>query len=192
MNDKINIIGGASGFVEIEVEDALIQIKDVNELINNYTCVVRQGDINEAYRIIMTFMRSLQISFAEQFKEFQVSSNMYQGYMDMTFISLTTEALKAHGLKVAIVYVHHKGTFEAWLSGRNRKILEEHKNLTNKVVNSIKAFHDNDNSDAIVEYTLVSHPDFNNQDELTKIIQTGIEKFINTIANQLKLIDTFD
>lgn len=186
MKNRVNIIGGASGYTEIEVEDEFIPTKAINEIINNYTNQVRKGHIKTAYKIIMTYMTNLQRSFADNFNEFQVSSNLYQGCMDMTFISLTTEDLKKRGLKIVIVYLHDKGTFEAWISGRNRNILEEHKYLVNSdTFDDIKVFHDNNNLDAIMECTLMSQPNFHNPKVLTEIIQEGTVKFINAITKAL-------
>jgi len=48
--------------------------------------------------------------------------NVYQGYMDMSYFSVNTRKMKDKGLKIALVYQHEKGQFEAWLSPRNREI----------------------------------------------------------------------
>jgi len=46
-------------------------------------------------------------------------------------------------------------------------------------------FHDDNNQDAIIEYTLTSTPDFEEQASLIKIIEQGIEKFVTAINNLL-------
>lgn len=186
MKEEVNIIGGGSGYTEIEIKEDLISNKTVNELICTYTNEVKQGHIQEAYKIIMTYMTKLQRSLEHVVKEWQVSSNLYQGYMDMTFFTMTNELLRSKGLKIAVVYVHPNGSFEAWLSGRNKGAIEKYKTIVNNLsIDNISLFHHKANKDSIVEYTLTSQPDFENQEALTETIQKEVELFINAITKAL-------
>ena len=97
----------------------------------------------------------------------------------MSYFPLTSKDLKAKGLKIAIVYRHEKGTFEVWLSGRSREIVKEYSSLFTGMNKDF--FHDKSNGDAIVERVLTDKPDFDNQEELLKIIVEGIGKFIEDI-----------
>ena len=96
----------------------------------------------------------------------------------MSYFPLTSKDLKAKGLKNAIVYRHEKGTFEVWLSGRNREVIKWYSPL---FTNIVEFCHDKSNGDAIVERVLTDKPDFDNQEELLKIIVEGIGKFIEDI-----------
>lgn len=161
-------------------------MKTLNELIDNYTYQVKQGDIQVAYKGILDYMGKLQRSFANNYEEYEVSSNLYQGYMDMSFISLSTEILKEKGLKIVIVYLHEKGAFEVWLSGRNIKIIKEYKSIFNNAAfDDTAMFHDYGNEDAIIECTLTAEPDFDNQNLLTEIIEKGTERFIAAVTKLL-------
>lgn len=46
-------------------------------------------------------------------------------------------------------------------------------------------FHEEGNQDAIIEFTLTSKPDFENQEELTRIIRRGTEDFEAAISDLL-------
>lgn len=161
-------------------------MKTLNELILDYTKQLQLGELQVAYKGILDYLNKLRNDFANKYHEYEIGNNIYQGYMDMSYFSLNTKQLKDKGLKIAIVYLHEKGAFEVWLSARNREILKKYKVLFNDdAVEGISVFHDDDNQDAIIEYTLTSEPDFDNQALLIDIIQDGTEKFLSVIAKHL-------
>lgn len=156
-------------------------LKALNKLINEYTHYLQQGELQTAYKGIIEFVCKLKTDFAKKYPNYNVSS-VYQGYMDMTYFSLSTETLKDKDLKIAIVYMHEKGAFEAWLSARNRDIAKKYDSaLDLSILNNINLFHDEKNLDAIVEYSLVSTPNFDNQALLTQSIELGVEKFLSAM-----------
>lgn len=158
-------------------------MKTLNQLINDYTCLLQQRNIQVAYKGILNYVGKLRSGFINKYPDYEVG-NIYQGYMDMSYFSLSTKPLKDKGLKIAIVYLHEKGTFEVWFSARNRQIIKRYKSiLENKTKDNISVFHDDSNEDAVIEYTLTSTPDFDNPDLLTEIIEKGTEKFVTYIIN---------
>ena len=103
-----------------------------------------------------------------------------------SYFPLTTNLLKAKGLKVAVVYLHEKGQFEAWLSARNREIAGQYGALSKHTdLEGVPVFHDPENPDAILECTLCADPDFEHPDRLTVKIQQGVEAFIEAASNAL-------
>lgn len=160
-------------------------MKTLNQLINDYTHILQQRDIQVAYKGILDFVGRLRSGLINKYPEYEIG-NIYQGYMDMSYFPLSTKSLKDNGLKIAIVYMHEKGAFEVWLSARNREIIKKYKSiLEDKVMDNISVFHDDSNEDAVIEYTLTSMPDFDNPDLLTKIIEKGTQKFVSAITNLL-------
>lgn len=157
-------------------------MKSLNQLIRDYTCLVQQGETQLAYKVILDFLGELRACFTKRYPQLDIG-NVYQGYMDMSYFSLSSKALKDKGLKIAIVYLHDKGHFEAWLSARNRAISKEYGSLIKGITNDIAVFHDESNQDAIMEYTLTTAPDFENQGIMIDIIFQGVEKFISSINN---------
>lgn len=160
-------------------------MKTLNELIEGYTNHLKQGEIQIAYKGIFEFLGRLRAEFIKNHPEYDVSS-IYQGYMDMSYFALSTIALKAKGLKIAIVYLHEKGDFEVWLSARNRAIAKEYASILNRnFLDDTNVFHDSNNPDAIIECLLTAKPNFDDQSALIETIDQGVEKFVTTIIERL-------
>ena len=159
-------------------------MKTLNKLIEEYTQQLRLGEIQIAYSGILAFMGKLRTSFIKKYPHYDVSS-IYQGYLDMSYFSLSTKPLKDQGLKIAIVYLHEKGSFEVWLSARNRDIARTHQPIIDRLSDEINVFHDKNNQDAIAECILTCTPDFEDQAFLINTIDQGVEKFVATIINRI-------
>ena len=160
-------------------------MKSLNELIEEYTHHLQQGEIQIAYKGIIDFLGKLRAEFIKKYPHYDVSS-IYQGYMDMSYFSLNTKSLKDKGLKIAIVYLHDKGGFEVWLSARNRDIAKSYASLLNSNISGdVNIFHDPNNPDAIIECILSPKPNFEDQSSLIDIIDEGVEKFVTKISDRL-------
>lgn len=160
-------------------------MKTLNQLISDYTCHLQKGEMQIAYKGILEFIGILRVDFVKKYPYYDTSS-IYQGYMDMSYFSLSTKSLKDKGLKIAIVYLHEKGNFEVWLSARNREISKHYESFfCGKSFDGITVFHDDNNQDAIIECTLISSPNFEDQVILTDIIEQGIQAFITAVSNLL-------
>ena len=161
-------------------------MKTLNQQIADYTELLRQGELQIAYRSILNYMGKLRSDFAALHPEYEISGSIYQGYLDMTYFSVIPAALKAKGLKIAVVYLHEKGSFEVWLSARNRATLRKYKPTgDSKLWHGFPVFHDPENGDAALEFTLTSEPDFDEQNSLTQLIVSGTEKFISAVTTNL-------
>jgi hypothetical protein len=173
MDDKINqkwLLKGRVG------------MKTLNQRIDSYTDLVRQGEVRAAYKGIMDFMGQLRAAFAANDSEVLVGGSLYQGYLDITYFSLTTDLLKEKGLKVAVVYLHDKKAFEAWLSARNRTILAQYRPIfDDMILDESEVFHDETNEDAVLECLLTDSPDFDRPDELMAELIGGTEMFITAV-----------
>jgi len=181
LNDIKPLIG-----IRIMPKELEANMKTLNELIKGYTHHLQQGEIQIAYKGIFEFLSRLRTEFIRKYTHYDVSS-VYQGYMDMSYFSLSTKSLKDKGLKIAIVYVHKKGNFEAWLSARNRDVRKSYMGSLNSNIygEDLNFFHDNNNSDAIIECILTNTPNFDDQTSLIEIIDQGVEKFVKKINDSL-------
>ena len=160
-------------------------MKTLNQLISDYTCYLQKGEIQIAYKGILEFIGKLRADFVKKHPDYDTSS-IYQGYMDMSYFSLSTKPLKDKGLKIAVVYLHEKGNFEVWLSARNREISKQYEPVFyGHSFDGITVFHDDSNKDAIIECILVSSPNFEDQVILTERIAQGTEAFIAAVNNLL-------
>ena len=132
-------------------------MKTLNDLIESYTHHLQQGEIQVAYKGIIEFLGKLRSEFIKKYPHYDVSS-IYQGYMDMSYFSLSTKSLKDKGLKIAVVYLHDKGDFEVWLSARNREISKQYESVfCGKSFDGITVFHDDNNQDGMSQLLCSSH-----------------------------------
>ncbi|MBG0787905.1 MAG: hypothetical protein H0S79_22685, partial [Anaerolineaceae bacterium] len=60
-------------------------MKSLNQRIDAYTDLVRQGEVQAAYRGVMDFMGQLRTAFMASDAGIEVGGSLYQGYMDMTY-----------------------------------------------------------------------------------------------------------
>lgn len=162
----------------------------LNQRIDTYTEIVRKGEVQAAYRGIMEFMGQLRTTFLASDADIEVGGSLYQGYMDMTYFSLNTACLKDKGLKIAVVYLHDKKAFEAWLSARNRTIMSHYRALfDDAILAEVEVFHDEDNPDAVLECLLTGFPDFDHQNKLIAELISGTEAFIAAVEKIISKMD---
>jgi hypothetical protein len=103
-------------------------MNSLNNHIQEYNTQLSKGQIQKAYKGIMTFMSGLIKYLRSRYPD-HTTSAFYFGYMDMTYFAFTPSNLKSKKLKIAIVYLHEEGRFEVWLGGSNKKIQAEYINL---------------------------------------------------------------
>lgn len=153
----------------------------LNQCIHEYTIQLRRGQIQKAYKGIMMFMTGLSQYLQSRYPNHAVSA-LYFGYMDMTYFAFTPPDLKNRKLKIAIVYLHEEGRFEAWLGGVNRKVQAEFIDLlSQKEVGPYKRSIVSPGVDSILETILVEQPDFEQIDELRQQIEVGTMRFIEDV-----------
>jgi len=161
-------------------------MKSFNESMQEYRKQLEKGEIIEAYRGLMKYFNKLRLHFQKKYPHHNVSSNVYYGYMDMTYFSLFPDSLKRQKLKIAIVFLHETFRFEVWLAAINKKVqtkywklIKENKWNKYNIPPTTKGF------DSIVEYVLIENPDFNNLNSLTEQIEKGTLKFTKDIEDFL-------
>lgn len=160
-------------------------MESLNNHIKEYNTQLCKGQIQKAYKGIMTFMSRLSIYLVDRYPDYATSA-LYLGYMDMTYFSFTPSYLKLKKLKIAVVYLHQENRFEVWLGGNNRKIQAEYINLIRlKNIGKYKISQVLPGVDSIVESILVENPDFDHYEELKKQIEKGTIKFANDMIKML-------
>ncbi|MDY8136176.1 DUF7000 family protein [Aquimarina sp. 2201CG5-10] len=161
-------------------------MKSFNEYIEIYQKQLEKGDIKEAYTRLMTYMRELKTHFATQYLDYNISNNVYQGVMDISYFSITSNALKNKKLKVAIIFNHNEIRFEAWLAGYNKQIQAKYwKIFKDTSFAKYRLTDDIKQHISILEHVLIDNPDFNNLETLTKEIERETLEFISQIENEL-------
>lgn len=157
----------------------------INEYIMEYTAQLRKGQIQKAYKGIMTFMSELRSYLESGYPDYTAGS-LYLGYMDMTYFAFTPPDLKNKKLKIAVVYLHEKGVFEVWLAGNNRKIQAEYIALMSREnIGKHKLSQVIPGVDSIIESILVEKPDFDNPEALKQEIGKKTIAFVKDIISIL-------
>ena len=160
-------------------------MESINECIKEYATQLSKGQIQKAYKGIMTFMAELRAYLESGYPDYTAGS-LYFGYMDMTYFAFTPANLKNKKLKIAVVYLHEKGVFEVWLAGNNRKIQAEYIALMGSDnIGKYKLSQVIPGVDSIIESTLVEKPDFDHPDELKKQIEKKTMAFVKDILSIL-------
>lgn len=157
----------------------------LNSRIEAYTKALTEGHLREAYVGIIGCMRSLHIRFDKDAAGYSVSG-LYEGLMDMTYFALTSDRMRRESLKLAVVYVHRKGTFELWISGKNRSVLKKYEKVFAQLPPlSSPRFHERDNRDAILEFTLVETPDFSSLEKLEQSVLLAALEIARAVERML-------
>lgn len=157
-------------------------MSSLDKHIQEYRIQLSKGNIQKAYQGIMTFMSGLK-SFLETRHNDYFTSALYFGYMDMSYFAFTPQNLKDKKLKIAIVYLHEQGIFEAWLGGNNRKIQVEFiEQLSEKDIGKYSLSKAAPGVDSIIEAVLVADPDFDSLEELKLQIEKKTIAFIHDMT----------
>lgn len=160
-------------------------MKSLNDYVKEYTVQLRKGDIQQAYKGIMTFMSGLKNHMGSKHPEYAASA-LYFGYMDMTYFAFTPVELKKRNLKIAVVYLHEQNRFEVWLGGGNRKVQAEYRELfRSKDIGCYKLSKAQPGVDSIIEMLIADQPDFEQAEGLMKTIEGGTMEFANKIISVL-------
>lgn len=160
-------------------------MQTLNESVREYTAQLQLGQIQKAYKGIMTFMSGLKTYLEGQHPDFS-ATGLYFGYMDMTYFAFTPPELKQRSVKIAIVYLHEKNRFEVWLGGANRRVQAETiellkgKDIDGLVLSEVKP-----GVDSIIEMQLVQKPDFDHSQELMLAIESKMIEFTRKIREIL-------
>ncbi len=164
-------------------------MKTLNDYILEYHKHVKMGDVQKAYQGLMKFLLDLKTYLKDKHSDYSVSGNISHGQMDVSYFFFTPQKLKELNLKIAIVYVHEKNNFEVWLTGTTLKVRSDYwKTLKEKDLGEYRISSEILGLAPIVEHDLMSNPDFDNLNSLTKQIENGTIDFIKEIESFLTSI----
>lgn len=156
----------------------------MNEQIKEYKQQQEKGIIPKVYRELIGYIMSLSTHFSKKYSNEYAIGSFYQGYMNVSFFTVTPLSLKKQKLKIAIVFNHEKIRFEIWLTAQNRQIQKKYWELFKD--SDWNKFHiptSMDGGFSIVDSILVDNPDFNDLENLTIQIEEKAASFIRDIAD---------
>lgn len=155
------------------------------EYLNIYRREVEKGAIQKAYKLLMDSISTLKSNFEKKYPDFFISE-IYHGYMDMTYFSFTPQSIKNLKLKIAIVFIHNRFVFEVWLVGQNKQIQAEYWRIVKEkkwsryqVPDSIEGI------DYIMKNVLLENPNFGDLDNLSINIDAAAIRFIDDLEKFL-------
>lgn len=156
----------------------------LKDYITAYKSQLEIGLIPKAYRELVGYVMKLRTHFSNKYSDEYVIGSFYQGYMDVSFFTVTPLSLKKQKLKIAIVFNHEKIRFEIWLTAQNRQLQKKYWELfKDSDWNKYHIPTSLDGGFSIVDNTLVDNPDFNDLEGLTIQIEKKAVSFIRDIAD---------
>lgn len=165
----------------------------LQDAMNVYRAQLQAGQIQQAYRGLMSYMGALRAHFEGCFPNAAVSGSIYAGFMDMTYFSVVPPALKARKLKIAVVFLHEAWRFEVWLSGANRAVQAQWwAAIAQSGWEPYRRVPDPLTADAIVEHVLAAEPDFGNLPTLTAQLEQGTRAFIADVEAYLVNVELLE
>ena len=159
-----------------------------SDYIQEYRNQLEKGAIQQAYKGLMEYMLGLRTHFKNKCPDYFVSSNIYFGYMDMTYFSCVPQSLQERKLKAAVVFIHPAFRFEVWLAGYNKQVQSKYWKLFKESGwNQYHLVPTTECMDSILECILADNPDFRDLDALTAQIEEGTLKFIQDVEGFLSV-----
>ena len=162
-------------------------MENYNEFMNDLKDQLSKGRIQKAYRYIFDIFTELGNEIRNNQNKVMSTTSLYHGYLDMTYLPVTTDILKSNGLKIAIVFNYSLFQFEIWLSAVNRKkrneVLEV---ISQSKWKKYKTVQNNENTDAIIEITIKGINEFNDKNRIIPLITKETITFIDDIEEFIK------
>lgn len=154
-------------------------IKPLGDCVDAYTRAVSGGELPRAYRAILSALSAFKAVWEKTYPGDSVGA-LYQGYLDMSFISLSPAPLAARRLKLSLVYLHTEGRFSLWLAAGNRAIqAETSEKLRNRPLGKYALTELRPGVDAIIACEVSPPYAFDEPDALTGALLSAAETFRN-------------
>ncbi|MGL5275046.1 DUF7000 family protein [Myroides sp.] len=162
-------------------------MENLNKYISIYKEQLQKGDILIAYNELVKFTMRLRTDLIKSLSNQYSFAGILHGYMDFTYFYYSNDFLKGKKLKCGVVLNHVEMRFEVWLLGNTIPIQEKYWELSknskwNKDKTEMPKY-------SILEAVLVTNPDFNNLDVLSKEIEEKMIIVSNEIIEYLKTLD---
>lgn len=139
------------------------------------------------YGQAITYMKTLRLYFKKAYGTLFSYGNVYLGNPDFSYFSLTPAALKKLKLKFVIVCDHKASQYTICLSGQNKDIRKKYWHIfKGSHWEKYQVVHSIEKSLSIIDHPIVTAPNFQNPEALTKQIEREALKFIDDLSEVLK------
>jgi hypothetical protein len=152
----------------------------MNDILADFKAQLRKGRIQQAYRHIFTMFADLAGELKSARQGAVSVNSLYHGYLDMTYLPVTTDVLKDHGFKIAVVFDYASFGFELWLSAVNRKKrMDMLAVLADAAISGYTPVGRDANTDAIIEHKPAGLDDLGNRKQVVSRLGKETLRFID-------------
>lgn len=163
------------------------EMENYNKLMNDFKDQCARGGIQRAYQYIFALFADVGHEIVRNRNKMISVNSLYHGYLDMTYLPVTTDILKENGLKIAVVFNYSLFRFELWLSAINRKKRTEVLAIMSQSKwKKYKTVENDGNTDALIERAIKGIDDFNDRSGIASLITKESITFINDIESFIR------
>jgi len=157
--------------------------ESLNSRILDYKKIFASTEIQATYQDLVGIVQKLRTQFTKNYKGEYAVANVLHGYIDVTYFYLQNEYLKRKKLKLAIVLNHQHVQLELWLLGQTKGVQVSYW----EKLQAIEWVNEKEMPEySIFETILLSNPDFDNFEKLSKSIRNEFDSLSKEIFNILK------
>lgn len=160
-------------------------MESMNALMREFKQQLERGTIQKAYQYIFAIFSAINGTYK---KVAHITTGaIYHGYLDMNYLPIFTEYLKANGLKIALVFDYNKFEFVIWLSGNNKKTQRKIWDIVKaKQWTKYKVLESLENEDAIIEYVVGQNLRYDDLNEIVDHLMINTNRFIHDVEEFMK------
>ena len=157
--------------------------RSLNTRIPDYKSAFSSGELQRTYQDLVGVVQKLRTDFSKIYQgKFAVASILH-GYIDFTYFYLQNDYIESKKLKLALVLNHKNVNFELWLLGQTKDVqirywkkLREAKWVNEEAMPEYSIF----------EVSLLSAPDFDNEEKLLKSVHSQFKILLQEILETLE------
>ncbi len=82
--------------------------ESIHYFIEDYIDQLKSKNVSKGYKGLMNYLMYLRTHFSKKYANELVIGSFYQGYMDMSYFSITPKSIKSKKLKIGLVFNHEK------------------------------------------------------------------------------------
>ncbi len=162
------------------------ELTQMNDLMLFYKDQLAKGTMQKAYSSLMNFVQDLRNDLAKKYDDEYIIGSISRGYLDFTYFPIVPKKLKSLKVKFVIYLVHKDLSFGISLSGQNKQVRKQYREIFRGSDFDQYQIPDNiDDGFIVLNEILAENPDFGDLFLLTKQIEHKAWTFIEEITEIL-------
>ncbi|MCE5189885.1 MAG: hypothetical protein LLF75_12005 [Eubacteriales bacterium] len=152
------------------------------EYLREYESLLQSTPLQRDYQEFLRFFKYLRADLEQAFPSCAFLGGAVENGMDYSYFQFTDDALRTHGLKIVIAYVHKACSLEIWLSGVNRKTQADVFSRLQKTGTDYEQTPDPNRFDYILKAKLLPEGGFSGGDSLFGEIRVNVRRFLEDVT----------